>query len=259
MKQSHQIDSPLLSLIIPARDEEDNLRPLVAEIENTLFAALGKKFEVLFIDDGSTDQTLEILKELASNREWMRVFHLKHGMGQSAGLYAGIMSARGKWLATLDADLQNDPSDILKMLSIAEDSKIDMVQGDRSKNRKDNFIRKIGSRIGKNARRLIIGDSTTDTGCSARLLRSQFAKVIPLQFIGMHRFFPAIARMNGATIIEMPVHHRSRYAGKTKYGMGIFNRALPGLLDCLAVRWMNSRFLPVSISFREIFDERNNN
>ncbi|HCT44593.1 MAG TPA: glycosyltransferase [Phycisphaerales bacterium] len=170
------------------------------------------------------------------------------GHGQSAAFHAGFRATRGRLIAVLDADLQNDPADIPKMLDLLEEANADFVQGDRSAVRKqgDSTIRLFGSWVGRSFRRVLLGDTITDTGCSLRVMKREIALQLPLEFMGMHRFIPATARHLGYTVVEMPVNHRHRHAGEPKYGMGITKRALPGLVDLFAVRYMRNRRRPVS-------------
>ncbi len=232
---------PTLSIVVPALNEQDNVKPLVEQVSKAMTDA-GIDAELIIIDDGSTDQTLTKLNALQADHPFLRVLHRASPQGQSAAMHAGIQAARGRCIATLDADLQNDPADLPAMLAKLDDEHADMVQGDRSANRNDHAIRKIGSLIGRKARLWILNDPVRDTGCSARVVRAQIAKQFPLQFKGMHRFMPAYARMLGATVIEVPVNHRSRNAGSTKYGMGLLSRGPAGLLDLFAVRWMTKRY-----------------
>src|SRR5690606_13961811 len=136
----------------------------------------------------------------------------------------------------------NDPADLVPMLERLLADQADMIQGDRSQNRRDNAIRKLTSKIGRWARRIMIGDHVRDTGCSARVVKAALAKQFPLEFKGMHRFLPAYAQMTGARVIEMPVNHRPRQHGVTKYGLGIVKRGWQGGRDLLAVRWMMNRY-----------------
>jgi dolichol-phosphate mannosyltransferase len=170
------------------------------------------------------------------------------GNGQSAAFHAGFRAAQGHLIATLDADLQNDPADIPKMLELLASTNADFVQGDRSAVRKqgDAKIRQFGSWVGRKFRLWVLGDSITDTGCSLRIMKREIALQLPLEFKGAHRFIPVTARHLGYTVIEMPVNHRNRHAGQPKYGMGITKRALPGLIDLFAIRWMRSRRRPVT-------------
>ncbi len=245
-----------LSVVAPAHNEEENVRALVDQVGAAAaqtVEALGEpegSFEFVLVDDGSTDRTRAIALEMAAQRPWLRVVAMTdtppgRGNGQSAAFHAGFRAARGGLIAVLDADLQNDPADLPAMARLLREKRADMVQGDRSANRRDNLVRRAGSVVGRTFRRWILADTIRDTGCSLRLMRREIALAIPLQFKGMHRFIPVTARHLGYTVLEMPVTHRPRVAGETKYGMGITQRALPGLIDCFAVRWMRARRRPV--------------
>ena len=230
-----------LSLVIPAHNEQDNLALLVEQIEKSL-RDHGVEVELILVDDGSTDQTLAVAQQLMIGRPWVRVLTRGQCQGQSSAMFAGIQAASAPWTATLDADLQNDPADLLQMLYQAQtNSEIDMVQGDHSHDRKDSAMRRYASIVGRTARRVLLGDSVRDTGCSARVVRTDLAKLIPLQYKGMHRFVPVYVAALGGRIIEMPVNHRPRHAGVTKYGVGAISRGWNGLLDCFTVRWMRKR------------------
>ena len=240
-------DSLSLSIVCPAHNEQDNLRQLVAEIVAAL-GPTGVKFDILIVDDGSTDDTPRILCELMQQHSCLRAIRMKNtptgrGHGQSAAFHAGFRACCGDLIAVMDADLQNDPSDIPAMLELMRKTAADMVQGDRSHARRDTLVRRVSSWVGRVFRRSLLGDTIRDTGCSLRVLRRDVALSIPLQFRGMHRFIPVTARHHGFAVVEMPVNHRPRIAGKAKYG--IWNRALPGLVDCFAVRWMRNRRRPV--------------
>lgn len=242
--------TPLLSIVVPALNEEDNIEPLVDQIAQVLKVA-NLEAELIIVDDGSHDETLNRLRGLASRHSFLRVLHRDRPQGQSAAMYAGIQAARGRWIATLDADLQNDPADLPRMLQLAQETGADFVQGDRSASRADSWQRKLASWIGRVYRRLLLGDRVRDTGCTARLVRAEFYRQVPLQFYGMHRFIPAYCARLGAKIVEMPVHHRPRRAGQTKYRT--FRRGLRGFFDGLAVRWMFSRLRPTEA--KELFIE----
>ncbi|KAA0215919.1 MAG: glycosyltransferase [Leptolyngbya sp. PLA3] len=239
-----------LSVVAPAHNEEGNVAELARQIEGAL-RPLGINFEFVLVDDGSTDRTGAIAMELARERPWMRVVRMLEtpagrGNGQSAAFCAGFRASRGRLIAVLDADLQNDPGDIPAMLALMDRQGADLVQGDRSHARADNWARRQTSKVGRLFRRLLLGDTIRDTGCSLRVMKREVALRLPLEFKGMHRFIPATARHMNYKVVEMPVHHRVRTSGKTKYGsMGITARAIPGLIDCLAVRYMRSRRRPV--------------
>ncbi len=236
-----------LSVVAPAHDEEDNIVPLVEAVEDALHD-LGRPFEFLIVDDASTDETAQRVRQMQQGRPWLRLISLSRpgtggGNGQSAAFKVGFERTRGELIAVLDADLQNDPHDLPAMLDLMERTAADFVQGDRSQARRqgDPWIRQVTSLIGRWFRRLLLGDSIRDTGCSLRVMRREIALRLPLEFKGMHRFIPVTARDLGYRVVEMPVSHHPRHAGRTKYGMGIAKRAIPGLVDCFAVRWMRRR------------------
>lgn len=218
-------------------NEQDNVAELVRQV-----AALrepGLDLELIVVDDGSTDETLARLCELAATHEWLVVLHRDRSAGQSAAMAAGIAAARGAYIATLDGDLQNDPADLADMLRTAREQRLDLVQGMRTR-RQDSVVRKCSTWVGRTTRRLIMSDPTVDTGCATRVMTSELARSVPLHFRGMHRFIPAYAHLIGAKVIEVPVNHRPRIAGTSKYGM--LNRAFVGLVDCMALRWMARRY-----------------
>ena len=234
-------------MIAPAHNEQDNLRPLVQQIVAVL-DPLPVDYEIVIVNDGSTDRTGRLLRELGSEYPRLRAIAMTQtppgrGNGQSAAFYAGFRAAQGDLFILLDADLQNDPADIPAMLDRLVDTGADMIQGDRSQARRDTRIKRLSSIVGRLFRRWLLADTIRDTGCSLRVLRRDYALQLPLQFRGMHRFIPVTVRQLGGTVIEMPVRHRPRVAGATKYG--IWNRAIPGLIDCFAVRWMRNRRRPV--------------
>lgn len=246
-----------LSIVAPAHNEQENMAELVRQVEQAI-TPTGLAFEFIIVDDCSTDGTRSATLALMKSRPWLRCIaltppsgaqpphqrsaqHTPRGNGQSAAFHAGFRAARGRLIATLDADLQNDPADLPAMLELLRSSGADMVQGDRSHARSDNIVRRIGSIVGRKFRRWLLGDTIRDTGCSLRLMKRQIAIALPLEFAGMHRFIPVTARHMGYTVVEMSVNHRPRAAGTTKYGLGITKRAVPGLIDCFAVRYMRKR------------------
>lgn len=239
-----------ISVIAPAHNEEDNIDALVREVHDAL-TPLGLPFEFVIVDDGSTDSTRQRVQDQMKTRPWLRCVAMTRtppgkGNGQSAAFHAGFRSARGRLVAVLDADLQNDPADLPAMLKLMRETSADFVQGDRSHARKDNVVRKVGSWVGRVFRRSLLGDTIRDTGCSLRLMTREIAVALPLEFRGMHRFIPVTARHLGYKVVEMPVRHRPRVAGVPKYGLGIMQRALPGLIDLFAVRYMRNRRRPVA-------------
>jgi len=241
-----------LTVLAPAHNEEENVDLLIYEIEAAI-TPLGITFEFILVDDGSTDTTKAKALAHQASRPWVRCISMTgtpegSGNGQSAAFHAGFRAARGRLVATLDADLQNAPSDYPAMLALLESSNADFVQGDRSaaRNQGDAKIRQFGSWVGRKFRLIVLGDTITDTGCSLRIMKREIALRLPLEFKGAHRFIPATARHMGYSVVEMPVAHRNRHAGEPKYGMGITKRALPGLVDLFAIRWMRSRRRPVT-------------
>lgn len=228
---------PRVSLVVPMHDEADNVEPLLAEIEAAL--AVVAPFEVLIVDDCSRDDTLARLRafKAAQARPWLRIARLQSRVGQSGAVLAGVELARADLIATLDGDRQNDPRDVPKLLALVESGKCDGATGVRV-HRQDSAIRRLSSRIGNRARNWITGDRVTDAACGVKVLpRAAFLKAP--RFNGMHRFMPTLMRYLGLRILEEPVNHRPRAAGKAKYGIG--NRALRGLRDCLAIRWYRQR------------------
>jgi len=241
-----------LTVLAPAHNEEENVDLLIEEV-GAAIEPLGIPFEFIIVDDGSTDSTKEKTITQQAARAWVRCVSMTNtppgsGNGQSAAFHAGFRAAKGRLIATLDADLQNDPADLPAMLKLLESSGADFVQGDRSaiRSQGDAKIRQFGSWVGRKFRLIILGDTITDTGCSLRIMKREIALRLPLEFKGAHRFIPATARHMGYTVVEMPVNHRNRHAGTPKYGMGITKRALPGLIDLFAIRWMRSRRRPVT-------------
>ena len=230
--------TPDLSVVFPVYNEEENVPILLAEIAGAL-AGGGWAYEIVAVDDGSSDRSLSVLRESRATYPTLRVLALDKNTGQTAALDAGWRAARGRLVVSLDADLQNDPADIPAMVRKLEESGSDMVIGVRV-NRRDTVARRIQSKIGNSVRNWITGDRITDTGCSLKLVRREAIDRVHL-FTGMHRFLPTLVRMEGYRVVEMPVNHRPRQFGVSKYGA--MNRAFRGLADCLAVRWMGKRNL----------------
>lgn len=230
-------EGPDLSVVFPVYNEEENVPILLGEIARALD---GKwSYEIVAVDDGSTDRSLDVLRQAQAHHPPLRVLALEKNSGQTAALDAGWRNARGRHIVSLDADLQNDPSDIPAMMQKVVDGAADMVIGVRV-NRKDTWSRRMQSKIGNAVRNWITGDRITDTGCSLKLARREAIEPVRL-FTGMHRFLPTLVRYAGFKVIEMPVNHRPRQFGVSKYGA--MNRAFKGLADCLAVRWMKTRNL----------------
>jgi dolichol-phosphate mannosyltransferase len=229
---------PDLSVVFPVFNEEENIPILLDEIAAAL-RGTPWSYEMVAVDDGSVDRSLQVLRESRAKHPNLRVLTFEKNSGQTAALDAGWRAARGRSIVSLDADLQNDPADIPKMMRKLEESRADMVIGVRV-NRQDTWAKKMQSRIGNGVRNWITRDQITDTGCSLKLVRREAVERVRL-FTGMHRFLPTLVRMQGYQVVEMPVNHRARKFGVSKYGA--MNRATRGLADCLAVRWMGKRML----------------
>lgn len=234
--------SPDISLVVPVYNERDNLAPLWGEIHEAL-GPMGRPFEVLLIDDGSTDGSGEGIDALARAHPEVRPVHFVKNAGQSAGFAAGFLLARGGVVVTLDADLQNDPADIPALVAKLESSGAGAVVGIRA-GRKDTLVRRVSSKVGNYVRNTLTKDHVTDTGCSLKAYRRDAVARLKM-YRGMHRFLPTLIRIEGYEVLEMPVRHRERRHGTSKYG--IANRALTGLADVLAVRWMRARAIDYRI------------
>jgi dolichol-phosphate mannosyltransferase len=231
-------EQPDLSVVFPVYNEEENIPILLREIAAAVDGK-GWTYEIVAVDDGSSDRSLDVLRESRAQYPTLRVIALEKNSGQTAALDAAWRAARGRMVVSLDADLQNDPADIPQMVRKLEETKSDMVIGVRV-NRQDTWGRKMQSRIGNGVRNWITGDQITDTGCSLKLVKREAIDRVRL-FTGMHRFLPTLVRYAGYKVVEMPVNHRARQFGVSKYGA--MNRAFRGLADCFAVRWMGTRML----------------
>jgi glycosyltransferase involved in cell wall biosynthesis len=234
---------PDISVILPIFNEEKNLPVLIPQVVDAL-KPLDKKFEILLIDDGSTDNSFDVIKELSGRYMEVRYIKFKNNAGQSAAFDAGFRNVLGEIIITMDADLQNDPFDIPKLLSFIPE--YDVVCGWRA-DRKDTFIKKISSWVGNNVRNFITNENIHDTGCSLKAYKRIYLEKIKL-YRGMHRFLPTLLKIEGARICEVKVNHSQRKFGKSKYNIN--NRMFSGLYDCLAVRWMQKRKLNYEIGER---------
>ncbi len=234
-----------LSVVIPLKDEEGNIEPLAAEISSAL-SHLKDGWECIWVDDGSTDKTLSALKNLKTRDPRHIFISLDGNYGQSAALFAGFGHARGFLIATLDADGQNDPADLPSLISVVESGEADMVTGLRER-RMDSLSRLISSKIANSFRNMIIGDGIKDAGCAIRVFRRECMEDVH-PFKGIHRFLPTLTMAKGWKVKEIPVNHRPRFHGKTKYGVN--NRLWVGLADTFAVRWMQKRM--VNFKIREV-------
>jgi glycosyltransferase involved in cell wall biosynthesis len=225
-----------LSLVVPVYNERESLRILVEEIDRAL---AGRHYEIVAVDDGSSDGSLDELKSLKHDHPELHIVALAANAGQTAAFAAGFRVARGRVVVTLDADLQNDPADIPALVAELAKSGATAVAGYRVE-RRDSAWKRLQSRIANGVRNRLNREAIRDTGCSLKAFRADALRELSL-FNGMHRFLPTLIRMQGGSVREVPVRHRPRRYGKTKYGM--WNRAFRSLADALAVRWMQRRAL----------------
>ena len=227
-----------VALVIPVYNERDNLPLLIDEITHAV-GGTGRRYEIVAVDDASTDGSLDVLRGLERDHPELRVVALAEHAGQTAALAAGFRAACSRVVVTLDADLQNDPADVPALLAELERSSAAAVVGYRV-NRHDSGWKRLQSRIANGVRNRLNRETIRDTGCSLKAFRAEAVRALPL-FDGMHRFLPTLVRMGGGTVVEVPVRHRPRRFGRTKYGM--WNRVFRSFADALAVRWMQRRAL----------------
>jgi dolichol-phosphate mannosyltransferase len=227
-----------LSLVAAAWDERPCIEEFVRELDDAL-GRLGRRYEIVCVDDGSSDGTREALRGLKRHHPALRVLALRRHVGQSAALAAGIRGARGRLIGMIDADLQNDPADFEKMLACIDGAEQpDCVTG-RRVHRSDPWLRRASSRVANRVRALLDGGPVEDSACGIRLCRAEALRRVPM-FAGAHRFIPTLIRLEGGKVIEIDVNHRARRCGRSKYGHGL-GRARVALVDALAVRWMQRR------------------
>jgi len=238
-------DIKKISYVIPVYNEEGNIENLYNEIISVA-DTLPYEYEILFIDDCSKDNSLNIIKSLTEKDKKVKYISFEKNSGQSAALYIGFQNATGDTIITLDADLQNDPKDIPMMLEHYKN--YDMINGWR-KNRQDILSKKIGSKIGNAVRNWFTKENIHDTGCALKVMRADLLKKIK-GFKGFHRFLPTLMRLEGAKVIEVVVNHRNRYTGISKYNNT--KRAIQGLYDLIGVRWMISRHIRPIIKEKKI-------
>ncbi|MDP9100090.1 MAG: glycosyltransferase family 2 protein [Verrucomicrobiota bacterium] len=229
--------SPAVSVVVPLFNEEENVPILQGELTAALS---GLDYEIIFVDDGSTDGTV---RRIAADPR-VRLLRFERNAGQSAAMYAGLNSAGGNVAVLIDGDLQNDPADIPRLLAEIEHG-ADLVCGYRTQ-RKDTVIKRITSRIANFVRSRFTKDGVRDTGCTLKAMKRECVAAL-LPFKGMHRFIPALVKGAGYRLVEIPVNHRPRKFGLSKYGLG--NRALRATTDMFGVRWLLSR--PLNYKVRE--------
>ncbi|TCH96727.1 glycosyltransferase family 2 protein [Roseococcus sp. SYP-B2431] len=227
--------APLVSVVIPVRNEAPNIAPLVAEIETALE---GVAHEIVYVDDGSTDDTSPVLRRIAAGGTPLRWLRHRVSCGQSAAIVSGVKAARGTWIATLDGDGQNDPADIPKLLARAEREGGEVMVAGHRVSRKDSWVKRRSSRIANAIRSRLLRDATPDTGCGLKLFPRALFLGLP-HFDHMHRFLPALALRAGAKVVSEPVNHRPRMRGASNYGT--FDRLAVSLLDLIGVAWLQRR------------------
>jgi len=227
-----------LSVVIPARNEAPNVAPLVAEIRRALDGRVD--YEIVYVDDGSGDATAAEIRRVAGEAPRLRLVRHQGSCGQSMAILTGVKAARAGWIATLDADGQNDPADIPRLWDIARSAPASpplMVAGQRQK-RRDTWSKRWASRSANAIRRRLLGDGTPDTGCGLKLFQRDFFLELP-RFDHMHRYLPALAMRQGGKVVSVPVNHRARERGQSNYG--VFDRLWVGIADLLGVMWLMRR------------------
>jgi glycosyltransferase involved in cell wall biosynthesis len=237
------VSVPDLSVVIPVYNEEENLSLLWDELRGVL-DGLALTWEVVFVDDGSRDRSAELIRGFRENDARARLVRLKANAGETAATDAGFKAARGRWVVVMDADLQNDPHDIPTLLGHLD--RWDVATGWRvERGAGDSWVRRISSRIANAVRNGLTHESIRDSGCTFRAFRRECLRGLEL-YRGFHRFIPTLLRMRGYRIIEVPVHHRPRRFGQSKYG--VMNRAFVAFADLLVVRWMQRRLLRYEVT-----------
>jgi glycosyltransferase involved in cell wall biosynthesis len=232
-----------LSVVIPVYDEEESLPVLWPELRGVL-DGLALAYEVIFVDDGSRDRSAEIIRGFRDLDPRARLVRLKENAGEAAATDAGFNATRGRWVVVMDADLQNDPHDIPRMLH--ELDRWDAVTGWRVKRGDgDSVVRRVSSRVANRVRNWLTDETIQDSGCTFRAFRRECLRGLVL-YRGFHRFVPTLLTMRGFRVIEIPVNHRPRRFGQSKYG--VMNRVVVSFVDLLVVRWMKSRRLRYAVA-----------
>lgn len=232
-----------LSVVLPVYNEEENLPLLWPELRGVL-DPLGITYEIVFVDDGSRDRSADLVKGFRELDARVRLVRLKENAGETAATEAGFKASRGRCVVVMDADLQNDPHDIPRLLH--ELDRWDAVTGWRVKRGDgDSLVRQISSRAANRIRNRISGDTIQDSGCTFRAFRRECLRGLVL-YRGFHRFIPTLLRMRGYRVLEIPVNHRPRRFGRSKYG--VMDRAFVAFVDLLVVRWMKARMLRYEVA-----------
>jgi len=240
------IESVILSIVVPCYNEEGNLIPLVTAIREAL-SPLQIAYEIVIVDDCSKDKSWEILQKLGAEDSRIRAQRFVKNCGQSAAFWCGIQAACGQYIATIDADLQNDPKDLPKFLEALKDA--DCVVGSRVANRAkgDNWLRQLSSKIANGIRNKITHENVTDSACCYRVFKRECASNLKF-FKGMHRFMATLFKIEGYSVTEIPISHHERFAGKSNYG--VWNRLFASSYDLFAVRWMQKRMFHYQVKDR---------
>jgi len=224
-----------LSVVVPVRNEQDNVPNLIAEIDAALIKLI--THEIIYVDDGSTDETHSRLKQLQARYPQLRIVRHAKSCGQSTAVRTGVKAARYDWIAMLDGDGQNDPADIPKLLA-AITYGIELVGGNRRKSRRDTWVKRVSSIIANGVRSRMLNDSTPDTGCGLKVFSRAAFLDLPY-FDHMHRFLPALIKRRGGKILSVEVSHRAREHGQSNYGT--IDRLLVGIVDLFGVAWLQRR------------------
>jgi dolichol-phosphate mannosyltransferase len=228
--------NPYISVVLPGYNEADNIDAMVRQVVEAI-RPLQKPFEIVYVDDGSTDDSATRLAAAREIHPELRALFHKSNFGQSAAILTGLQAATGELIVTLDSDLQNDPADIPEMIQVLEREHADAVCGVRQK-RQDSRLKLVSSRVANRVRGWALSDGITDAGCAMRVMRRSALNQLP-GFRALHRFLPTIMKIHGFTVVEMPIHHRAREAGVSKYGVG--NRLWVGIQDIIGIRWYRKR------------------
>ena len=234
---------PALSIVLPVYNEADSLGSLWTELAEIL-PTLAESAEVIFVDDGSTDGSADILHRLAKDDRRIRLLRFESNAGLSAAFYAGLQATRGQIVATMDSDLQSDPRDIGMLMTYLREA--DAVVGWRFV-RHDSGLKRLSSRIANGIRKAVTGDAVQDSACSLRVMRQECVTAVP-PYTGMHRFMPTLLKIAGFRVVQVRVNHRARRFGRSKFGVS--DRAFSAFADLLVVRWMMARRLRYRIAER---------
>jgi len=241
-----------LTIVIPVFNEAESILNLASQIEEKVGCL---SWECIWVNDGSSDNSLAVLMSLSNQNKNHQVIDLERNFGQSAALLIGFQKAKGKYIGTLDGDGQNDPSDLVKMVTILNDNQFDMINGFREK-RMDSFFRRFISKIANGIRNWVTNEyNIKDVGCSTRVFRKECVAQLP-RFKGMHRFLPTLVRLQGFKLHQISVKHFPREKGKTKYTLN--NRLWVGIYDLFAVRWMIKRMVYPKIKSSTIENHEKN-